>query len=177
MSDNTRSELIDLYRRGPDLLAAALAPIPQEARGFEPGGSRWSIHRIVIHIVDADLAGFMRLRKPVAEPGATVSGYSQEAWAAKLHPESIATEAALELLRAYRSYNLAYLAALSEAEWSGTVLHPERGEITLEAVLAMYARHPGLHIDHIERTYAAWQRVQAGEQLDPNESFWVPPGR
>lgn len=177
MSGTTRSQLIDLYRRGPDLLAAALEPIPPQARTFEPGGSRWSIHRIVIHIVDADLVGFVRLRKPVAEPGATVAGYSQEAWAAKLHPESIALEAALELLRAYRSYNLAFFAAVTETEWSETVVHPQRGQITLEAVLAMYARHPGLHIDHIERTYAAWQRVQAGEQLDPNESFWVPPGR
>ena len=67
-----------------------------------------------MHVVDADLAGFMRICKPVAEPGDGVPAYSQEAWAAKLYPESIAIDTAIGLLRAYRAYNLAFFSAVTD---------------------------------------------------------------
>jgi len=173
MDKTKREELRELYRSGPERLEACVASVPEEALGYKPGPERWSVHQIVLHVVDADLNSFMRLRKPLAEPGSSVPVYDQDMWADRLHAESIPIHVAFSLFRAFRAYNEAFMDAVTEPEWSMTIKHPERGEITLENVLDIYANHPLWHIDHINRTVDAYNRTRAGESIDPNVSLYT----
>lgn len=175
MARRDRDGLLDLYRRGPELLEDAMGPVPPEAMDYSWGSGRWSIRQILIHVVDADIVGFLRLRKPLAEPGAGVPAFDQEAWAARLHCEAMPSRTALGLFRAFREYNLAYFAVVSESEWQASVVHPERGVMTLEDALRLYANHPLWHIDQITRSLDVWRRADAGEVIDPSYSAWTPP--
>lgn len=175
MTHEKRQELLDLYRNGADLLESCLSEVPEEAMHYKAGPERWSVHQIAFHVVDSDINSFMRLRKPVAEPGASVPVYDQDVWAECLHAGSMSRETALGLFRAYRAYNYEYLSAVSEKEWTQSIVHPEYGEMTLGNVLDLYANHVLWHTDHIERTVNAWRRSKAGETVDPGESLYVGP--
>ena len=171
-----REKLLELYKAGPDLVESCLGLIPSGAIDYSSGPERWSIRQIVLHVIDSDINSNMRLRKPVAEPGSEVPIYNQDLWAQHLHASAIPIETALALFRAFRAYNNAYFAAVTDKEWSQTVIHPEWRTVTLEFVLHVYANHPTWHIDHINRTHEVWSRAEAGEVIDPNVSLWVPPG-
>ena len=175
MTSAERHNLIELYRSGPSLVEQCLAAVPAESLDYSPGPQRWSIRQIVLHIVDSDISSFMRLRKPVAEPGTQVPVYDEEKWARALHGDDMSLETALALFRAHRTYNCEFLGAVTDDEWKQEVDHPERGSMSLDDVLNLYARHPTWHIDHIKRTLDTWQRHQAGEEIDPDISLWVAP--
>ena len=176
MTRTEREKLVELYKSGAEMVRSCLDSIPSGAIDYSAGPERWSIRQIVLHIVDSDINGNMRLRKPLAEPGSEVPVYNQGLWAERLHSDAISIETALALFGAFREYNNAYFAAVTEQEWSQTIIHPEWGTVSLQDVLHIYANHPGWHIDHINRTHEVWKRAEAGEVIDPNVSLWVPPG-
>jgi hypothetical protein len=41
------------------------------------------------------------------------------------------------------------------------ILHPERGELSLEAVLKIYAGHPDFHLKYLERNSEAFAQSRA----------------
>lgn len=175
MTKAERVKLLELYSAGPDLVASCLDSISKGAFDYSSGPERWSIRQIVFHIVDSDINGNMRLRKPLAEPETEVPIYNEELWVQRLHVDAIPIDSTLDLFRAFRTYNAAYFEAIAEDEWLQTVIHPEWGRVTLEYVLHVYANHPGWHIEHINRTHEVWKRAEAGEVIDPTVSLWVPP--
>ena len=66
-------------------MKAALAKVPQEAMKFKPAPTEWSVHEIIIHIADSESNAALRARKLIVEPGGTLMGYDQDAWANTLH--------------------------------------------------------------------------------------------
>ena len=85
MNAQERNEKIELYGRGFSLLKAALAEVPQEAMKFKPAPTEWSVYEIIIHIADSESNAALRARKLIVEPGGTLMGYDQDAWANTLH--------------------------------------------------------------------------------------------
>ena len=102
MNKQERNEKIELYGRGYDLLKAALAEVPQEAMKFKPEPTEWSVYEIIIHIADSESNAALRARKLIVEPGGTLMGYDQDAWANTLHYHDHNLEDALEITRLAR---------------------------------------------------------------------------
>ncbi|WP_028974571.1 DinB family protein [Spirochaeta cellobiosiphila] len=172
MSD--RDTYLQLYKEGPFRLRQLLASIPEEAMIYQPGPDRWSIQEIAIHAVDADLNGYLRFRKTVAEPGATIPVYDETVWGLRLDYMNTDLDTALNLMDTYRKYLLDFLNKRKEEDWDKYVIHPEVGKMTLDIVLKTYALHLFGHIKHIERTFNAWKRFQIGQTIDISKSFWEP---
>jgi hypothetical protein len=171
MTVDERNTLIVLYKEGPEKLRICLSTIPVEGFEYKPGPERWSIHEIVVHIIDSDLNSLMRFNGTIAEAGRELPVYNQELWVAKLFTPQKTVPLCLNLLEAFREYNGILLDSVKEGDWKNSVVHPERGVITLEKVLQMYTNHIHDHIKQIEKTHDTWQKQQRGEYVDPDRSL------
>ena len=152
-----RASLIEAFAAGAEAVRAAWEQVPVGARTFKPAPGEWSPHELVIHLADADVNGYLRFRKLVAEPGETVPGYEQDAWAASLDYEAQDPDLAIELMARLRSLTHPILASLEESIWRHMVTHSERGPWTMEDWLRTYTDHVRDHLEQMESTVEVWR--------------------
>ena len=160
MDIKERSEKIDLYGRGFELLKAALSEVPAEAMKFKPEPKEWSVHEIIIHIADSEANSYIRCRRFLAEPGSNVLGYDEGKWARELHYHEQSTDEALELFKWLRHKSYTLIKDLPETVWSNTVHHTESGKMTMDDWLDTYERHIPEHIEQMQANYADWLRQE-----------------
>lgn len=155
MTPDARAELLLSYARGPARLKEAVAACPVEALDFKPGPEKWSVRDIAWHMAESELHGYCRARLIVAEPGVTIVPFDHERWAKTLGPASHPLEEALDLFRLLRELMARQLRSLPEATWRQSIVHPQRGTITLEQWLVIYEGHLEAHLGQIQRTLDA----------------------
>ena len=158
-----RNARISAFAGGADAVREAWRNVPAEARQFRPAPTEWSPHELVIHLADADVNGHLRFRKLVAEPGATVPGYEQDAWAASLDYHSQDPDLAIELMARLRAVTHPILESLDEAVWAHTVTHSERGTWSMDDWLRTYTNHVDDHLAQMDRALAAWRRSRSSQ--------------
>lgn len=156
MQPADRAALLLSYAQGPARLQEKVAGLPAEALEFHPAEGAWSVGEIVVHVAEAELHGYLRMRFAMAQEGVTVLTYDQNAWAASFAPAQQPLNEVLELFRLLRELMARQLRALPEAAWSRAVRHPEaEAPLTLEALLARYEHHLQVHLAQIDRTLRA----------------------
>jgi uncharacterized damage-inducible protein DinB len=147
------TELLDVFAAAPARIGCALEGLDEESLHARPrGDGTWSIHEIVLHLVDSELFGAVRVRKVLAETGPALPGYDQAHWARSLEYQSGGAperEAALALFGTLRRQTHALLARATAGDWERTGIHPVRGEITLRNVLELYADHGERHLEQV----------------------------
>jgi len=150
------------YGAGVKKLEAALAETPREMWQFRPAAGEWSVHEIIIHLADSELNAYARVRKALVEPGSTIFGYDQDAWAKTLDYHRRDIGDALQLLRLVRKMTHELLAGEPAEAWSRSFLHPEmKRQITLDEWVIMYAGHIPAHIAQIRANVEAWRATQS----------------
>jgi hypothetical protein len=157
MTPQARAELLMSYAQGPRLLQEALERYPAEALEFTPGPGRWSLRTIVFHLAESEVHGYLRARTIIAEPGSPVVAYDQDLWARSFDEGGQPVEEAVTLFRLLREMLARQLRSLPEEAWARTMLHPERGAVTLERWLELYEGHLTAHLGQMERTWKAWR--------------------
>jgi hypothetical protein len=157
MITQARAELLLSYAHGPQLLKAALAECPAEALDFQPGPGKWSVRTIVFHLAESEAHGYLRARFIIAQPGTTITPYDQDLWADSLDAAAQPLAEAVDLFRLLREMLARQLRALPEPAWARTLVHPERGVMTLEQWLEGYDGHLAAHLKQIGRTVEAWR--------------------
>jgi hypothetical protein len=160
-----RAPLIEQIRRLPDqidYLAGVLSP--DELSGHFVAGE-WSAAQNIHHLVDSHMNSYVRCRLMITEEEPPLKPYDQDRWAAL--PDAAAGDVtpSLLILRGLHARWAQFYAALAEEDWARTGSHPERGLVTLESQLQMYAKHGLAHIEQIRRTVAA-QYTQPPISLD-----------
>lgn len=156
MTPQARAELLMSYAQGPEKLKQALAECPPEALDHRPGLGKWSVRDIVLHLAESELHGYVRARTIIAEPGSPVLAYDQDAWAASLDPAAQPLEEAVDLFRLLREMLARQLRALPHDAWERTMVHPQRGPVTLERWLEIYDAHLATHLAQMARVRKAW---------------------
>jgi hypothetical protein len=157
MSRMNRADRIEAFRTGAETVRLAWEAVPEAARRHRPAPHEWSPHEIVLHLADADVNGYLRFRKLVAEPGALVAGYAQDDWVRELDYHAQDPDLAIELLRAIRATTYPILADLPENVWSHTVTHSERGNWTMDDWLTTYSNHVRDHLAQLDEAVEAWR--------------------
>ncbi|MBN8705556.1 MAG: DinB family protein [Bacteroidetes bacterium] len=152
-----KKQLIRQFRDGSWKLELALKSVPAEAIDFRPAPGKWTIHEIVVHLADSEAVGYNRCRRIVAESGSDVFAYDQDAWANELFYSKTRLEDAVVLFNLLRKLNTELLQQLDESAFSRFVIHPERGQLTLEAWVEMYTRHVDVHLAQIQRNLEAFK--------------------
>jgi hypothetical protein len=144
--------LLAAFVEGPARLRRAVGGLDDDACRARPrGASRWSIQEIVLHTADSEAHAYVRVRKALAEPGAALPGYDQDAWVAAIdyrHTGRPERERALDLIDLLRRQTAPLLAApASSGEAWG--IHPQFGHLTLRNLLELYADHSERHLEQI----------------------------
>jgi hypothetical protein len=77
-------DLLERYRRAPEVIAMMLTGVFGEEVDFIPAAGKWSIRQITRHLVDSELVATYRFRSVIAEDDPPLRAYDEAAWASKL---------------------------------------------------------------------------------------------
>lgn len=150
-------EVLERFRRGPELIAVAATGAAGPQLDYRPGPGKWSVREIVWHLAEAEMVGAMRLRQVIAEDNPTLQAYDQNAWTARLGYARRKFSPALELFRKVRAENYELLAGLPEEAFARTGNHTEAGRMTLLDLVRGYAEHAENHARQIRETRQAYK--------------------
>ncbi len=129
---------------GETRIAAPLAP------------GKWSPREVFIHLADCELAFGFRYRQALAEDNHVVQPFDQDGWAKTY--AAYGAQQALETFSALRNWNLALIRSLTPEQMSKPVMHPERGQETVQGLIEINAGHD---INHLQRLEAAMAKPAA----------------
>lgn len=114
---------------------------------YRPEG--WSVRQVVHHVPESHMNAYIRFKLALTEDQPTIKPYREDAWA-KLPDVAITPiEVSLQLLAALHSRWVDLLGTMKPEDFARTLNHPERGTLTLDQMLAMYAWHSEHHLAHV----------------------------
>jgi hypothetical protein len=160
MSD--RVELLERFRRGPEVVAATLTGAAGSEVDYRPAPDDWSLRQIVAHLADSEIIGSVRFRRTLAEENPTIEWCDEKAWAERLDYARRKYSASLETFRRIRSENYELLKDQADEAWSRPCLHSKCGPMTLYDLLKMYAEHAESHAMQIRRVRGAFKSLRTG---------------
>lgn len=133
----------------PAKLRAAAAGLSRERLDtpYREGG--WTVRQVVHHLADSHLNAFARFKLALTEDSPRIKPYDQDAWAATADGRTAEAEASLTLVEGLHARWTVLLGSLGRSDWSRTMDHPERGKISLDYTLQLYAWHCRHHVAHI----------------------------
>lgn len=133
----TAKEIEELLRRiGPARMETPRAP------------GKWNAREILAHLADCEIAFGFRLRQAVADPDHVIQPFDQDRWA-KQYAHSQANSA-LAAFVGLRRWNEEFMRHLSPDLLAIKVMHPERGELTVQNILEIIAGHDLNHLAQLE---------------------------
>ena len=145
----SRSRAIDEIARLPSALDRAVAGLGHDQLATPYREDGWTLAQVVHHLADSHIHAYIRTRFALAESNFTVKPYDENRWAE--FPDAIDPDvtASLDLLRGLQPRWAKLLRSLSSDDFKRELLHPERGPMTLDRLVQLYAWHGAHHVAHI----------------------------
>jgi DinB superfamily len=153
-------QLLERYRRAPEVLAVVLTGVFGEEEDFSPAPDKWSIRQVMAHLADTELTYAFRFRQVIAEDHPTLIGFNQEAWARNLDYRHRKPKQSLESFRRTRAENYDILKDLPEATFARVGDHTERGPLALRDLLETGAQHAERHARQIEMLRTEYKKTK-----------------
>lgn len=144
-----RSRLIDVIAGTPAALRRALDGLDdaQLDTPYRPGG--WTVRQVTHHVPDSHLNAYVRFKLALTEECPPIKGYDEARWAELQDTRLTPVPTSLALLDALHERWVTLLRSLGPGEFGRTLLHQERGPMSLDAMLALYAWHGPHHTAHV----------------------------
>ena len=155
MDHAERTDLIERYETGPDVVREALAGASEAELDRRPAEGEWSAREIVHHCADSEMTSAIRLRRLLAEDDPEITGYDPDGFADRLFYSDRPLEASLDAVRASRRTSAEILKRLDDDQWARSGHHTETGPYGVEKWLQIYAEHCHDHADQIRRARAS----------------------
>jgi uncharacterized damage-inducible protein DinB len=146
-----RSENHRTIKDLPSKLVDAVTDLSDEQLDTEyrPGG--WTVRQTVHHVADSHANSIIRFKLALTEDEPpTIKPYYEDRWA-ELADSRLPIDVSLKLIEAIHHRWTTLLESMSEEDYARTFIHPETGEWSLDAALALYAWHSQHHTAHITR--------------------------
>jgi hypothetical protein len=144
-----RRELIDRYVNGGEKLAQSIRGLTEGDLDSFPVPGTWSIHQIVIHVMDSELISTDRMKRMIAEDNPTLLGYDESKFAQNLHYHDQAVNEAVMIVAANRRLFGNVLRKLPSEAFDRVGTHNERGRLTLGDYLKAVTDHLDHHLKFI----------------------------
>ena len=148
-----RKEKIEQIRRFPAELEALLTKYPESRLDTPVQSGEWTIRQIVHHVADAHMVALERAKLVLTEIRPIIKPYDQDEWA-KLADVKLPIEPSLAILRGVHQRWADMLSHATDADWQRTGVHLDRGLLTLDDLIDMYAGHCQAHLDQIRQLTA-----------------------
>jgi hypothetical protein len=116
---------------------------------YREGG--WTVRQVAHHLADSHMNAYVRFKLALTEERPAIKPYKEAGWAELADSRITSIEVSLQLLDALHVRWAVLLRSLKDEQWRCELLHPERGVLTLDQMLAMYEWHGRQHVAHITR--------------------------
>ncbi|MGH9349382.1 MAG: YfiT family bacillithiol transferase [Vicinamibacterales bacterium] len=113
---------------------------------YRPGG--WTVRQLVHHVADSHMNGYIRTKLAITEDNPTIKPYDQDAWAS-LPDARLPVAVSLSILDAVHERWTAICRSLAEPDFARTFVHPDLGQLTLDAHVHLYGWHSRHHVAHV----------------------------
>lgn len=144
-----RGQFIEQIAEAPSRLRAAAdhLSLSQLRQPYRDGG--WTVAQVVHHLVDSHMNAYVRFKLAVTEPEPTIKPYNEALWAQLPDATNPDIVTSLQLLESMHERWVVFLRSLDATQFQKTFRHPDRGIVTLDWTLALYAWHGRHHVAHI----------------------------
>jgi hypothetical protein len=151
LSDAQKQQFLKDIEQLPERMAAAVHGLAaaQLDTPYRDGG--WTVRQVVHHVPDSHMNAFIRFKLALTEDEPTIKPYAEDRWANLGDVAATPVETSLCLLDCLHARWMHVLRSMTPEQWKRTFRHPERGVMTLEETLAMYAWHSKHHVAHVTR--------------------------
>ena len=152
LAADERRTLIDEIAALPAQLRAATEGL-DDARldtPYRPGG--WTKRQVVHHLADSHVNAYVRFMLALTEDEPTIKPYDEKAWAELPYPRTAPIATSLQLLASLHARWTETLREVKDDQWSRSIIHPENGRMTLDALVHSYAWHCRHHLAHVKGT-------------------------
>ena len=149
LSPEKRREYFDSIAATPEKLRAAVKGLsPQQLdTPYRDGG--WTVRQVIHHLPDSHMNAFIRTKLALTEKNPTIKPYDENAFALLGDVSQTPVEVSLQLLELLHKRWDILLRSIRPEDFARTFQHPERGALTLDQNLCIYAWHGPHHVAHI----------------------------
>jgi hypothetical protein len=114
---------------------------------YREGG--WTVRQLVHHLADSHMNAYVRVRLALTEDGPAIKAYDEQAWARL--PDSLAhpVTPSLAILDGVHERWAALMRSTPGERWTRGLEHSERGTLTIDFLMALYAWHGEHHVAHV----------------------------
>ena len=147
--DSQRATMIQDIADLPSKLRAAVAGLNDEQLDVPYRDGGWTPRQIVHHLADSHSHSYLRTRFALTENNPTIVPYPEAVWAELTDAKHAAVELSLRMLEGIHGRWTMLLKSLKPEDWKRTLFHPERGQLDLNTILALYSWHSKHHVAHI----------------------------
>lgn len=114
---------------------------------YRPEG--WTVRQLVHHVADSHMNAYLRTKFALNEDNPTIRPYAEAVWAEMVEARTAPVALSLDLIDALHGRWVLCLRTIEDGQWARTMLHPERGPMTVDTLVALYDWHSRHHIAHI----------------------------
>ena len=157
-----RQRFIQALASAPAQLRVAVTGLHQYELDMPYREGGWMIKQLVHHVADSHLNAYLRCKLMLTEQQPTIKPYNQDTWAFTADALSQDIQSSLQIVEGVHHRWVTLLLSLEAGDFRRTLNHPERGVMTLDDVLQLYAWH-GRH--HVAQIIACRKRI--GHDLPP----------
>ncbi len=145
----TRGDCIRALTEAPGALRRAVEGLSdaQLDTPYRPGG--WTVRQVVHHVPDSHMNAYVRFKLALTEDSPTIKPYDEAAWAVLADTARTPVDTSLVLLDALHRRWVVLLESLREEDFARRLIHPERGPVTNDWLLQLYAWHGRHHTAHV----------------------------
>lgn len=151
---------LDAYAAQSTALRDAIVGLTPDEMRQRPGPGAWSIHELVVHVMDSDLVCVHRMRRIIAEDKPLLLAYDENKFIERLAYHETDVHAAAEAYRTAREVMAPTLRRLPSEAFDRQGVHNERGLVTLREMVDLYVWHVDHHLQFLRD-----KRVRLGKPL------------
>ena len=144
-----RDEFIARIAALPEALRDAVAGMTDEQLDTPYRDGGWTVRQVIHHLADSHMHCYLRFKFALAEDGAEIKAYPEDAWAALPDVGFTPLGQTLDLLGALHGRWALLLQHMGDADYARAFLHPENGRTPLDRALGLYAWHGDHHLAHV----------------------------
>jgi uncharacterized damage-inducible protein DinB len=158
LTADERRQFVEQIAATPARMREAVAGLSEQQLDTPYRDGGWTVRQVVHHVPDSHMNAYTRVKLALTEEQPTIKPYDEAAWAKLNDVRDTPIETSLLLLETLHQRFDTILRAMTDADFERTLLHPEHGVMTLDALIAMYAWHGRHHVGHITslRSRSGW---------------------
>lgn len=133
----------------PEIIAALVGAMTPAQMMTPYRADGWTAAQVVHHMADSHVNAYIRTRFVLSEDHFTVKPYNENRWAQFVDATDPDVTPSVHMLRGLHARWVTLLRTLGPDDFARQMLHPERGPMTLDTLIQLYAWHGKHHAGHL----------------------------